>query len=105
MSSWPCGQNSAPSPKTTDAPRCAEAGSLRRLKYRGASAAMASEPQMDELRAEARYHRERYELYRAKAYAMRPTTTARLRELERAHLAADARLRRAEEQRKAPSSD
>jgi hypothetical protein len=36
---------------------------------------------------------------------MRPTTTARLRELERAHLAADARLRRAEEQRQAPSSD
>jgi hypothetical protein len=68
-----------------------------------------AEPEMtrdlDELRAEARYHRERYDLYRAKVYALRPTTMARLRELERAHLAADARLRRAEEQRASPSSD
>src|SRR5437667_81178 len=39
-----------------------------------------------------RARRERYDLYRAKMYGKRPTTTARLRELERAHLAADARL-------------
>jgi hypothetical protein len=50
-------------------------------------------PQIEELRAQARYHRERYDLYRAKMYALRPTTLARLRQLERAHHAADARLR------------
>jgi len=59
---------------------------------------MADAPQLEDLRAEARYHRERYDLYRAKMYALRPTTRARLRELERAHVAADARLRRAEQQ-------
>ncbi|HEV2975559.1 MAG TPA: hypothetical protein VGX69_11310 [Solirubrobacteraceae bacterium] len=48
-----------------------------------------------ELRAEARYHRERYGLYKAKAYGGRPTSGARLRELERADQGADARLRRA----------
>jgi hypothetical protein len=44
---------------------------------------------------EARYRRERYDLYRAKMYGPRPTTMARLRELERAHQGADARLRHA----------
>jgi hypothetical protein len=58
---------------------------------------MADTPQLDELRAEARYHRERYELYRAKAYGLRPVRMARLQELERAHRAADARLHRAEQ--------
>jgi hypothetical protein len=57
---------------------------------------MADSPRLAELRAEARYHRERLELYRAKAYGPRPTTTARLRELERASQAAEARLRSAE---------
>ena len=60
---------------------------------------MVDAPNLNELQAEARYHRERYDLYRAKMYGLRPTTTARLKELERAHQAADARLRRAEEQR------
>lgn len=50
------------------------------------------------LRAEADYHRSRYDLYRAKMYGSRPTTMTRLRELERAHLGADARLRRAQEE-------
>jgi hypothetical protein len=60
---------------------------------------MAGSPSIDDLRAEARYHRERYDLYRAKMYAQRPTTMARLRELERAHRGAEARLRRAERER------
>ena len=47
---------------------------------------MAGAPQLDALRAEARYHRERCDLYRAKMYALRPTTMARLRKLERATL-------------------
>jgi hypothetical protein len=54
------------------------------------------EPHLDELRAEARYWRERCELYRAKAYGARPTTPGRLRELERTALGAEARLERAE---------
>jgi hypothetical protein len=51
----------------------------------------ADAARIKELRAEARYRRERYDLYRAKIYAGRPTTTARLSELERAHQGADAR--------------
>jgi hypothetical protein len=54
------------------------------------------EPQLEDLRIEARYWRERHDLYRAKAYGPRPTTPARLRELERAAQGAEARLRRAE---------
>jgi hypothetical protein len=58
---------------------------------------MADPRSIDDLRAEARYARERYDLYRAKVYGPRPTSMARLKELERAHQDADARLRRAEE--------
>jgi hypothetical protein len=60
---------------------------------------MADPPAIEELLAEARYHRHRYDLYRAKMYGLRPTTMARLRELERAHLGAQARLRRAQQDR------
>jgi len=56
---------------------------------------MAGSARIEDLRAEARYHRERYDLYRAKMYGQRPTTMVRLRELERAHHGADARLHRA----------
>jgi hypothetical protein len=54
------------------------------------------EPQLEDLRIEARYWRERHDLYRAKAYGPRPTTPARLKELERTAQGAEARLRRAE---------
>ncbi|HEX2468628.1 MAG TPA: hypothetical protein VHJ54_10520 [Solirubrobacterales bacterium] len=47
-----------------------------------------------ELEAEARYARERYQLYRAKAYGPRMTSPARLRELERTSKLADVRLDR-----------
>jgi hypothetical protein len=50
---------------------------------------------IEELQAEARYHRERYELYKAKAYGPRLTSVTRLRELERRHQGADSRLRAA----------
>jgi hypothetical protein len=46
-----------------------------------------------ELEAEARYHRERYALYRARAYGMRPTSATKERELLRAAEAAEERLR------------
>jgi hypothetical protein len=58
---------------------------------------------IEDLRIEARYRRERYDLYRAKMYGPRPTTLARLRELERAHVGADARLRRAQQEVSAES--
>ena len=48
------------------------------------------------LRDEARYARERYDLYRAKVYGSRPTSMTRLRELARKAEAAAERLRHAE---------
>ena len=48
-----------------------------------------------ELEAEARHARERYRLYRAKAYGPRLTSAARLRELERESKFAGRRLGRA----------
>ena len=66
---------------------------------------MAGPARIEELRAEARYHRERYELYRAKVYGPRPTSMARLRELERAHRGAEARLRHAQREDAARAGD
>jgi hypothetical protein len=63
--------------------------------------AIASEPtaprpraDLEQLEAEARYHRERYELYRARVRSgsSRPTSPVRLRELERTATAAAERL-------------
>jgi hypothetical protein len=48
--------------------------------------------QIEDLQAQARYHRARYDLYRAKMYGPRPTRMARFRELERAYQGAEARL-------------
>ena len=56
---------------------------------------MSGSDRIEELQAEARYARNRFDLYRAKMYGLRPTTLARLRELERIREGADARLRRA----------
>jgi hypothetical protein len=50
---------------------------------------------IEELRAEATYHGERYRLYKAKMHGPRPASGARLRELERRALGADTRLRQA----------
>jgi hypothetical protein len=50
-----------------------------------------------ELRAEASYARQRHQLYKAKAYGPRATSSARMRELERVSDYAQARLRAAEE--------
>jgi hypothetical protein len=44
------------------------------------------------LEAEARFHRERLALYRAKRYSGRPTSEARFRELARASDTATGRL-------------
>ncbi|MFL5841186.1 MAG: hypothetical protein ACJ77Z_12130 [Thermoleophilaceae bacterium] len=44
------------------------------------------------LEAEARFHRERFSVYRARRYGSRPTSEARFRELERAARLANGRL-------------
>jgi hypothetical protein len=64
---------------------------------------MTSTRRIDGLQVEARYHRERYDLYRAKVYGPRATSPARLRELERAWQAAEARLRHAKQEQAPPS--
>ena len=51
---------------------------------------------LDILRAEARYARERFQLYKARAYGPRLTSPARLRELQRVSEGAEARLHAAE---------
>ena len=57
-----------------------------------------------ELEAEARYARERYQLYKARSYSSRLTSPTRLRELERMSKLAKGRLDRANaEQGRVPS--
>ncbi len=58
------------------------------------------DPHLDELRAQARYHRQRYDLYKAKVQGPRATSPARLRELERAATLATERLAHAERDEK-----
>jgi hypothetical protein len=55
----------------------------------------ARDPADSRLEAEARYHRDRLALYRARVYNSKATSLGRLRELERTSRAADARLRAA----------
>jgi hypothetical protein len=59
---------------------------------------MTSPRRLEELRVDARYRRERHDLYRAKMYGPRPTSPVQLRELERACALAEGRLRRAEQE-------
>ena len=60
---------------------------------------------LDELREEARYRRERLELYRAKMYGGHAHSENRLREYERASEGASARRRRAEAQHSSISAE
>jgi hypothetical protein len=60
---------------------------------------------LDELREEARYRRERLELYRARMYGGRARSEYRLREHERASEGASARLRRAEAQHSSSAAE
>ena len=66
---------------------------------------MPADATTEQLLAEARYARERYELYKARAYGGRPVNQSRLRELQRAHEGAQARLRRARTAEDDPSTD
>jgi hypothetical protein len=51
--------------------------------------------ELDDLRQEARYRRERLALYKAKLYGGRPLRDEKLRELQRSYEGAAARLKRA----------
>jgi hypothetical protein len=59
-------------------------------------AARDARTELERLREEARYRRERLDLYRAATYGGRATSEGKLRELQRASDGAAARLRRAE---------
>jgi len=61
--------------------------------------------ELEHLRAEARYHRERRDLYRAKMYGPRATDPNRMRELERICDAAETRLAHAERPAAPPPPD
>jgi hypothetical protein len=50
---------------------------------------------LEQLAAEARYHRQRLDLYRARLYGGRAVSLARLEEFQRASDGAAARLRQA----------
>jgi hypothetical protein len=56
---------------------------------------MTTTDHLDQLRAEAAYRRQRFDLYRAKVYGPRATSSARLTELERDYERANSRLKRA----------
>ena len=60
---------------------------------------------IDILRREARYRRERYDLLRAKAYGGRLVVPARMAEMERAALGAEARLKRAQARARCDAPD
>ena len=59
-----------------------------------------SAARLDELQAQAQYARQRYDIYKAKAYGPRLTSPARLRELEREASRTEANLRFAKAQAK-----
>ena len=56
----------------------------------------AARDEREQLREEARYRRERLDLYRARLYGGRAASMGKLRELQRSSDGATARLRRAE---------
>ena len=53
---------------------------------------------LDELQVQARHARQRFDLYKAKAYGPRLTSPARMRELERESARAEANLRFAKDE-------
>jgi hypothetical protein len=62
---------------------------------RPAVAPVAAKPDLTDLEDQARYHRDRLALYRARMHGPKPTSIERLEELKRASAAAGERLRTA----------
>jgi hypothetical protein len=69
-----------------------------RLQIASSRLELMSTRRLDDLRVQAQHARQRYDLYKAKAYGQRPTSPARMRELGQASEQAEARLRAAEVQ-------
>lgn len=67
--------------------------------------AESGQHRIEELRQEARYRRERLELYRARIYGGKAANMSRLAELERAYDGAAARLARAKKAASAPDPE
>jgi hypothetical protein len=65
---------------------------------------MTSLRRLDELKADARYHRDRRDRYRAKMYGPRPASLVHLKELERVCFLSESRLRRAEQELQAETA-
>jgi hypothetical protein len=65
---------------------------------------MTSLRRLDELKADARYHRDRRDRYRAKMYGPRPASLVHLKELERVCVLSESRLRRAEQELQAETA-
>jgi hypothetical protein len=82
----------APNQRTQPAPERAEP------RVAPARSATVAPPDLVQLEAEERYHRERLALYRARSYSSRPTSPTRLRELGRIWEAAKGRLTHARSQ-------
>jgi hypothetical protein len=61
----------------------------------------ASAQRLNELEVQARFARQRYDLYKARSYGERPTSPGRLRELERECARAEAAWRFAKQEAKA----
>jgi hypothetical protein len=59
---------------------------------------MTSLRHVDELKADARYHRDRRDRYRAKMYGPRPASLVHMKELERVCVLSESRLRRAQQE-------
>ena len=64
-----------------------------------------SEARLDELRMQALHARQRYDLYKARAYGARPTSASRMRELQRECARAEAALRFAEGEARRAAAD
>jgi hypothetical protein len=65
---------------------------------------MTSLRRLDELKADARHHRDRRDRYRAKMYGPRPASLVHLKELERVCVLSESRLRRAEQELQAETA-
>jgi hypothetical protein len=63
-----------------------------------------SDAHLDDLRAQALHARQRFDLYKARAYGQRPMSPVTLRELERDSVRAQAALSFAEAEAKRPPS-
>jgi hypothetical protein len=79
-------QNAEPRPAEAPAPRPARRSAEERRS------AAAAEAELAQREAEARYHRDRLALYRARTLSGKPTSASRLRELARTSESADERL-------------